>query len=81
MASQFLRWFFGKFNSPKRRSEINWPLGKYRNNDGLIFFYHDYNIRDDNDMKKPELREDLKNWIEFDQSNSNYLKVERGVEL
>jgi len=36
---------------------------------------------DDNDIKKPELREDLKNWIEFDQSNSNFLKVERGVEL
>ena len=36
---------------------------------------------DDNDIKKPELRDDLKNWIEFDQSNSNFLKVERGVEL
>ena len=25
---QIFRWFFGKFQTPKRRSEINWPLPK-----------------------------------------------------
>ena len=43
----------------------------------VIKRYLENNGKEDNEITKPELRDDLKHWLDFISSNSKFLEVER----